>query len=189
MDITTDRLHIRDLIKDDAEAMHQLRTDPRVYHFNHFGPETPQETYQWVVETMAYNRRPDRNSHNCAIVLAATGQVIGWIGFGTSERERAPIGEVGFGYALMPEFWNQGFTTEALRATLDFIFSATAAESAADHCNIGNIASARVMQKAGMRFVERFLNPGETLQEKAESYLYRMSRADWEKNRQPPGRG
>jgi RimJ/RimL family protein N-acetyltransferase len=104
MDITTDRLYIRDLIHEDAEAMHPLRTDPRVYRFNHFGPETPEETHQWVVETMAYNQRPDRDSHNCAIVLVATGQVIGWIGFGTSEREHAPVGEVGFGYAILPEF-------------------------------------------------------------------------------------
>jgi RimJ/RimL family protein N-acetyltransferase len=186
MDVTTDRLHIRDLTEEDAEAMHQLRTDPRVYRFNHFGPETPEETQHWVVETMAYNRRPRRDSHNCAIILAATAQVIGWIGFGTSEREQAPAGEVGFGYAIMPEFWNLGYTTEALRATLDFIFSTTAADSAADHCNIGNIASARVMQKAGMHFVTRFANPGETRPEKAASYLYRMTRADWEKNRQPP---
>jgi hypothetical protein len=41
------------------------------------------------------------------------------------------------------------------------------------------------MQKAGMHLVECFPNPGETLPEKAESYLYRMSRADWEKDRQP----
>lgn len=183
MDIFTQRLHIRDLVEEDAEPLHRLRTDPRVYHYNHFGPETLAETYRWVVDTMCYNQRPGRDSHNCAIILRATDQVIGWIGFGFSDPEQRPIGDVGIGYALRPEYWGQGIVTEALQATLDFIFRETAAENAGAHCNVGNIASARVMEKAGMRFLTRFANPDETSPDKAESFRYTLSRAEWEKRR------
>jgi RimJ/RimL family protein N-acetyltransferase len=183
LDIRTARLHIRDLIEDDTEPLHRLRTDPRVYRFNHFGPETMQETQRWLVNTKFYNERAGRDSHNCAIVLRATGQVIGWIGFGFSNQEQKPIGDVGMGYAILPEFWSQGFTTEALQGTLDFIFSETAADNAVAHCNVGNVASARVMEKAGMLFLSRYSNPDESPPEKAESLKYIMRRADWEKHR------
>ena len=92
MDISTARLHIRDLIEDDSGPMHQLRTDPRVYRFNHFGPETVEESHRWVVATMFHNQRPGRDSHNCAISLRDTGQVIGWIGFGFSNEDQSPGG-------------------------------------------------------------------------------------------------
>jgi ribosomal-protein-alanine N-acetyltransferase len=87
------------------------------------------------------------------------------------------------GYAILPEFWSQGFTTEALQGTLDFIFSETAADNAVAHCNVGNVASARVMEKAGMLFLSRYSNPDESPPEKAESLKYIMRRADWEKHR------
>jgi|GEM_PF-1669123 len=102
MEITTARLHIRDLIEEDTGPMHQLRTDPRVYRFNHFGPETAERTYRWIVNTMVYNQRPGRDSHNCAIVLHATSQVIGWIGWGFDEEDQQQAGDVGIGYAILP---------------------------------------------------------------------------------------
>ena len=181
MDIVTARLYVRDVIEDDSVPMHRLRTDPQVYYFNgHFGPETENETHKWLIATMFHNQRSDRDSHNCAIVLRSTNQVIGWIGFGFSNEDRKPIGDVGIGYALMPEFWNRGLMSEALSATLNYIFTETMANNALAYCNVDNIGSARVMQKAGMRFVERFPNPNEVAPKKPESFRYRMSRIEWE---------
>jgi len=166
MEITTARLHIRDLIEEDTGPMHQLRTDPRVYRFNHFGPETAERTYRWIVNTMVYNQRPGRDSHNCAIVLHATSQVIGWIGWGFDEEDQQQAGDVGIGYAILPQFWSQGFTTEALRGTLGFIFTTTATENAVAYCNVANVASARVMEKTGMHFITRFFEPDESSPDK-----------------------
>jgi RimJ/RimL family protein N-acetyltransferase len=182
MDITTTRLHIRDLIENDAEPMNRLRTNPAVYRFNHFGPETLEGTLHWIIATKFYNERSERDSHNCAIVLRSNGEVIGWIGFGFSHPEGKPIGNVGIGYAIRPEFWNQGFTTEGLRATLDVIFRETTAENAEANCYVGNIGSARVMEKAGMQRVARYANPDESSPDKAESYKYLLSREMWNKD-------
>src|SRR4051812_17295095 len=106
MDIKTTRLHIRDLIEADWPALHALRTDPVVYRFNHFGPETVDATQRWIKATMYYNQQPSRDSHNCSMILRATGQVIGWIGFGSSSLREASYSDVDFGYALLPAFWN-----------------------------------------------------------------------------------
>jgi ribosomal-protein-alanine N-acetyltransferase len=143
MDIATTRLHIRDVIEADADALHLLRTDPLVYRYNHFGPETLAQTRHWLERTMYHNARTDRDSHNCAIVLRDSGEVIGWLGFGFSHPEQKPIGDVGIGYAIRPHAWGQGFTTEALRATLNYIFQETPAEHARAYCDVQNVASAR----------------------------------------------
>lgn len=185
MDILTTRLHIRDLIEDDSAPMHRLRTDSRVATFTDFGPETEEETYTWLKATMFHNQEANRTSHNSAIVLRSTGQVIGWIGFGFSNEDPTPVGDVGIGYALMPEFWNQGFMSEALRGILDYIFTETAADNAVAWCNVDNIGSARVMEKAGMNFVERFADPDWDAPRKPESYRYRMSRIVWQQSRHP----
>jgi len=51
MEIKTARLYMRDLIEADWPPVHRLHTDPRVYRFNHFGPEAEAESRAWVVET------------------------------------------------------------------------------------------------------------------------------------------
>lgn len=182
MDIITARLHIRDLIEEDAEPLNRLRCDQAVTRYiSSFGAETLEETQRWIIATKFYNERPERDSHNCSILLRVTGEVIGWIGFGFSDPEQKPVGSVGIGYAIRPQFWGQGYTTEALQATLDFIFRETAAESARAYCIVDNVASARVMQKAGMRYVGRFANPDEPAAN-SEIDRYALSREMWEKD-------
>ncbi|MEZ4737146.1 MAG: GNAT family N-acetyltransferase [Caldilineaceae bacterium] len=184
MDVTTARLHIRDLCEADWPALHALRTNPEVYRYNHFGPESEEETRIWIRETMEHNNLTPRLSHNCSIVLKATGQVIGWIGFGLPSPHKAQYSDISFGYALSPTFWHQGYMTEALQALLAFVFTTTAADSVSDTCDVRNIGSARVMEKAGLRQVERFAAFDDKINQPTESYRYLIRRTEWEaKNR------
>lgn len=180
MNITSERLHLRDLAEEDWPALHALRTDPAVYRFNHFGPECVEETRTWIYETIASNNSSPRFSHNCSIMLQITSKVIGWIGFGPPSPANAAHGDIDFGYALLPTFWNQGYTTEALRSMIDFAFNNTTADSIFGTCDIRNPASARVMEKAGLRQVERFADFDDKAGEASESYRYRIQRSEWE---------
>lgn len=184
MDVTTARLYIRDLCEADWPALHALRTNPEVYRYNHFGPESEEETRIWIRATMVHNNLTPRLSHNCSIVLKATDQVIGWIGFGLPSPHKAQHSDISFGYALSPTFWHRGYMTEALQALLAFVFTTTAADSISDTCDVGNIGSARVMEKAGLRQVERFADFDDKTNQPTESYRYLIRRAEWEaKNR------
>ena len=183
MDITSERLHIRDFASEDWLALHALRIDPAVYRYNHFGPESEEETRIWIRETMVHNNLTPRLSHNCSIVLKASGAVIGWIGFGLPSPGKEVHADLSFGYALLPDFWQQEYATEALQAMLDFAFTTTAANSISGTCDVRNIASARVMEKAGLRQVERFADYDEKADEPTESYRYRILRDEWEANK------
>jgi ribosomal-protein-alanine N-acetyltransferase len=57
-----------------------------------------------------------------------------------------------FHYWLGEAYWGKGYATEAGRAVLDWVFDAYVVERVQAHCVTDNIASARVMQKLGMRF-------------------------------------
>jgi len=54
------------------------------------------------------------------------------------------------GYVLARQEWGRGFGTEALRGVLDFAFSQPAVQRVWAVCDVDNVASARVMEKAGM---------------------------------------
>lgn len=186
MDITTPRLHIRDLQPEDWPALHALRSDPAVYRYNHFGPETAAETRTWIHETMVHNNMMLRSSHNCSILLRATGEVMGWIGFGAPSPGKERYCDLSFGYALLPEFWNQGYMSEALQAMLTFAFTITDAQTISDTCDVRNLGSARVMEKAGLRLIERFVTTDDQTGEPTHSYRYVIRREDWEASQRRP---
>jgi RimJ/RimL family protein N-acetyltransferase len=179
MDVMSKRLHLRDLAPEDWSALHALRTDPVVYRYNHFGPETAEETRTWIRETMVHNNRTPRLSHNCSIVLRATSQVIGWIGFGLPSAGKAAHSDLSFGYALLPAFWHHGYMTEALQLLLTFAFTTTDVTSISDTCDARNIGSARVMEKAGLRLVEEFVDRDDQTGAPVAFYRYRILRHEW----------
>lgn len=70
-----------------------------------------------------------------------------------------PIGSIGvtldghgamFGYVMGKNYWGQGLTAEALRFLLDWAFTQPAIFRVWAYCDAENLASARVMEKAGM---------------------------------------
>ena len=58
------------------------------------------------------------------------------------------------GYAIGRKYWNHGYVTEAMKAMIDFVFSAGVNKVIASHI-VGNNASKRVIEKCGMIFEGR----------------------------------
>jgi ribosomal-protein-alanine N-acetyltransferase len=74
--------------------------------------------------------------------------VTGLIGFIRWEPEAAAA-EIGFG--IVQAMWGQGYMTEACRAVLDYGFADMGLRRIEARCQITNAASARVLEKIGMR--------------------------------------
>lgn len=149
----TARLIIRDLQHDDLHSMLAISSDENVQRMmESYLPGNERELREWLAGTIAHNEQIPRLSHNCALVLKDTGQVIGWIGFGVPGEPAK--GSIDFGYAMNPAFESRGYMTEAVKAMLAYCFDTVGAESvSAYHMNF-NPASGRVMHKAGMRLHE-----------------------------------
>ncbi|MGW4890935.1 GNAT family N-acetyltransferase [Kitasatospora sp. NPDC004240] len=81
------------------------------------------------------------------IVLLGNDLVIGGIGFfGPPDEE----GTVGLGYGVAPEVEGRGYATEALRALLQRGFATGRVRRAIADTDHDNLASQRVLEKAGL---------------------------------------
>jgi RimJ/RimL family protein N-acetyltransferase len=63
---------------------------------------------------------------------------------------------LGFGYAVMPDYWNQGFATEMARASLKIGFGQLRLAEIASWTLPINLASQRVLEKMGFRYERDF---------------------------------
>src|SRR5262249_53403491 len=153
--ISTRRLLLRDFVEEDWADVHAFRSDPLVAWATEFAPENQEETREWLRFIARYDQRDPRLTYNLAIVLRLNGAVIGWIGIGLPSRRTSNLREYDFGYCLNREFWGRGYMTEAAQAILAFGFGYLRAQRIFAECHVTNSASARVMEKAGMRLEGR----------------------------------
>ena len=142
--IETERLLLRPLTPEDAPMMYANWA------------KTPDVT-RW--QRIAPHKNVAENRDLWAIVEKSTRQVVGSIGVCTSssaEPERDPwpgfdhtngVWEVG--YCIGKAWWNKGFTTEALKAVVEYWFKNTDSSWLACCHAFENPASGRVQQKAG----------------------------------------
>ena len=123
MDIETDRRHVRDLVASDLTAVFEMQSAPAILRFVGWPPAASEaDSARWLAHAVEHNNAEPRFSHNCAIVLKSTSEVAGWVGFGHPSAAKEEYGDLDFGYAMLPQHWNHGYMTEALGATLGFIF-------------------------------------------------------------------
>jgi len=82
------------------------------------------------------------------IVPKSLDRVVGLVGFIRWEAERG-CAEIGFG--LVQAASGQGLMTEACRAVIDYGFAEMGLSRIEARCQLANLASARILEKIGMR--------------------------------------
>lgn len=82
--------------------------------------------------------------------MKETGEWIGWCGL--DHTNPADVDPALF-YLLKQAFWHEGLATEAVEALLAYAFSRLALPSIHGGAAPENLASKRVMEKIGMRFL------------------------------------
>ena len=83
-------------------------------------------------------------------------------------------------YMLGEEYWNKGYTTEALKSVFEFGFKKIKLDNIiADHYS-ENIASGKVMLKAGMKYTGRIPDRFENEKGYKELDCYKITKEEWE---------
>jgi ribosomal-protein-alanine N-acetyltransferase len=148
MTLQTDRLNLRQLSITDIDKIHELHSLPETDQFNTLGiPETIQTTEQIVNEWLVEQNAIPRTSYIFCIHNNETKQFIGLIALllGKPNFRTAEIW-----YKIHIDYWRQGYTTEALNKLLDFGFNDMGLHRIEAGCAVENIASSKVLEKAGM---------------------------------------
>ncbi len=146
--INTVRLKLRNLVPSDWKLFYDLMQDgdTNYYMGDFIQADTEIEAKAWVHERINYNNENPRHSYNLAIEYE--GKTVGWIGIGEAEEEEKK--DLDFGYALLRDYWGKGIMAEALKAVIELCFKTMPIHRITGECETRNIASRKVMERAGM---------------------------------------
>jgi RimJ/RimL family protein N-acetyltransferase len=141
--IETERLLLRPVAEDDLEALHAIQALPGATRWLYWEPRTLEE-----VRANLARRRADPAVVHRAIVVHATGELVGDIGLvlGEAVHRGAELG-----YILHRDHQGRGYATEAGRAMLALAFGELDLHRVCARLEPRNAASARVLQRLGMR--------------------------------------
>ena len=145
--LEADRLILRPLhLKDKTAIFRNINHDREV--LNYFIDTYAEKEEDFPFENMLERFRKNQ-MYAFAIVLKENDEVIGEI-FQCS-KPSAVEHTVEIGYAIGRSYWNRGYTSEAMKLMIGFMFEVGIHKVVACHLE-GNEASGKVMQKCGMIF-------------------------------------
>jgi RimJ/RimL family protein N-acetyltransferase len=178
--LETDRLLLRRFTEDDLENLVELDSDPEVMRFITGGRATPREEVENELLPAFLDHYERYAGYGFwAAVEKSTEGFLGW--FHLRPAEGAPPGEVELGYRLRRSAWGKGYATEGSRALIDKGFAELGVDRVVASTMVVNVASRRVLEKAGLRFVRVFHQPWPDYIEGEEEgdVEYALSRREW----------
>jgi len=140
----TTRLILREYTQDDLESIHQYSGDPEVLRYMLWGPNSRNDTLEFIEMCINESTEKPRRIYNFAIQLKETGELIGGISLSLHHDE----GEIG--WILNKRFWRQSYGTEAAQAMIRFGFESLNLNTITATCDAENTGSYRIMIKCGM---------------------------------------
>lgn len=144
--LETERLILRPLTMDDLDAVFKWAGDPRVNKYMIYPLyKNKEEGIEWLKSLYQ-----DDDKKDFGFVLKETGELIGSGGI-YYHPER---GLWSIGYNLAYDYWNRGFTTEAMEKIIEWGRQELGIKEVAATFAVENVGSRRVMEKLGMTFLE-----------------------------------
>ena len=173
----TSRLCLRDFLLADLPAIHAYASDPEVTRFMFYGPRGDADTMAYLQRMLQSQVERPRRTWELAVIRRVNDRLIGACDV---TLESAHEGDVGYIFAR--DAWGQGYASEAARAMVDAGFAQLRLERVFATCAVEHGASARVLEKAGLRRRTVLHRRKEAKGRWWDMWLYDLTRADW----QPP---
>lgn len=162
-------IEMRQIVPEDVEYFYTYITNDDVKKFLSES-DIPKTLEQAGKELMYWGRLFNiRSSIYWAIGLKSNGRIIGTGGFNYWNREqrRAEIS-----YDMARDYWGKGYATAVVKSMIDFAFSNMNIKRIQATVAIHNIASIRVLEKAGFTKEGLMSNYGVLGGESKDFYMY-----------------
>jgi len=177
--LQTERMTLRRLTAEDLDALVALDNDPDVMRYITAGaPVTRTEVAGYLWKILAAQHGPPGYGMYAAIDRRA-GEFIGW--FALDARLAGRPHEPELGYRIVRSAWGRGLATEGSVAMIDRGFRALGANQVWAQTMAVNVASRRVLEKAGLRHVRSFQArwPEQVPGHEQGDVEYAITRAEW----------
>ncbi len=199
--LETERMVLRRFTAADVDHLVDLDSDPEVMRFLTGGRPTPREVVQHdILPAFLRSYEPVSGLGVFAAIEKDRGEFLGWFGF--RPKDAGDPTEVTLGYRLRQAVWGRGYATEGVRALIRKGFTELGVQRVVATTYQDNLASRRVMEKAGLRLVRTYrmtvaeLVANDTTSQSLSTELwdgddveYGLLKADWEQQEEASGGG
>lgn len=172
MNLSARHIYLRPIKKDDALSIHLFAGEQETTKYMLWGPNSYEETLKYVEISLAAHNAVPKKVYRYAIILKHSDDLIGTIDLTLKSSRVAEIG-----YILNRSHWNKGYTTEAMKIIINYAFKDLHLDKVFATCDKQNIASYRVMEKAGLHFVGTFTKYNPKLDKDLEGLLYELDKS------------
>ena len=164
----TQRLILRDFEPSDFRDVHEYSSDYENVRHMMFGPNTPEQTKEYLEKQCAEERSAvPRMHYNIAMVRKEDGKVLGGISLHLNWRREDGV----LGIILNRRYSGQGYTTEGLAGALDYYFDVLKLHRVHAVCDVENTGVMRIFEKTGFRNEGRMVRRGKNRPEETEAYF------------------
>lgn len=183
--LETDRLILRDYEAEDSDAYFKLKSDSKtMYYLQDIKLYSKEDADKEFANVLKDKENKDRKFYFFHVELKSSHEQVGSVGY--TVVDNTPLGKiVHAGYFIYPQFWNNGYVTEAFKKVLEFAFIENDVYRVTTGCLAENIGSEKVMIKCGLvkeaEHIEWEWHDGK-MKDRLE---YRLLKKEWEadKNR------
>ncbi len=168
--LSTARLRLEPFDDAHLDGLYELNSDPVVMRYLTGKPETLEETRAVIARVKA--RWAEWGYSWWAFIEHDRGQIVGAGCIQHLGRDAANPLEIG--WRLRQDRWGQGLASEAAQTMAGWAFDHLKTPLLTSVCHTDNIASAKVMQRLGMRYrgVERWYD--------MDMSVYEITQSEWQ---------
>jgi RimJ/RimL family protein N-acetyltransferase len=175
--LQTERLVLRPYEPSDLEALYEIHSDERGARWLYNEARTREQVEELLERKIAgASLRSEGEWLSAAAVLRSTGDLVCDVSLlWASETHKQ--GEIGF--MTHPEQYGHGYATEAAGALLPYAFETLGLHRVVGRLEPRNVASARVLEKLGMRREAHLLENEWVKGEWQSELVYAMLASEW----------
>ena len=166
----SERLLFRTAAASDFGPWLAFHKDPRTSGHWIMEPMLPEDACRQWFDAQSYRYENDLGGMN-ALVDKSTGRLIGFCGLLVQTVDQKT--ELEIGYSILPEYWGQGYATEAAIKCRDYAFEHYNIESIISIISLTNKASETVALKNGMKISAVTSYKGNRVN------IFRIDRSEW----------
>jgi RimJ/RimL family protein N-acetyltransferase len=182
--ILTRRLLLRPFAMDDLAGLHAIQSRLDVTRYLMWGPRSLAEVRKVLAKRARTTTLEDEgDALNLAMTLPESGALVGDVSLRWVSAEHRQ-GEIGF--VLHPDHHGKGFAGEAGAVMLRLGFEGLGLHRVVGRCDARNTASAKVMERLGMRREAHFRQNEIVKGEWTDELVYAMLADEWPTARARP---
>lgn len=176
MNILTERLVLRDIRISDAESLFKYRSNPEIYKFQGWKPQTLEEVKEFICEKNAKIFNMPDTWYQLGIIIKETDEFIGDIGVHFIGPENQQV-EIGF--TVSPENQGRGYGTEAVFDVIGHLFCSLKKHRITASADPRNTKSIALLERIGMRKEAHFKKSYWFDNEWVDDIVYAILNEEW----------